>query len=471
MTELNLSPERFFPPDPTTRRLALELYAPIASLPIISPHGHVDPILFADPKASFGSPADLFIIPDHYVTRMLYSQGIPLESLGIPRIDGGAVECDHRKIWRLLCENFHLFHGTPSGIWLVHELNDVFGIDEKPSASNPDRLYDLIADKLAAPEFSPRRLFERFNIEVLCTTDQATDTLDHHQVIKASGWKGQIRPTFRPDAVIDLDTLNWHANLNKLSSVSGIDIVNYASFIRALEQRREFFISMGATATDHAAMTPATYELTPIEAETIFQRALKRQSTPEDTARFTAHMLMEMARMSIEDGLVMQLHPSSLRNHNETIFQRFGLDKGCDIPLLTEYTRNLLPLLNKYGNDKRLTLILFTLDESSYSRELAPLAGHYPTLKLGPPWWFYDSLNGLARYFDQVMETAGLYNTVGFNDDTRAFCSIPARHDVWRRACAIWVSGLVARHIVDMEDAHVMMRELAVGLAKRAYKL
>jgi glucuronate isomerase len=271
--------------------------------------------------------------------------------------------------------------------------------------------------------------------------------------------------------VVDLDTLNWHANLNKLSSVSGIDIANYDSFIRALEQRREFFKSMGATATDHAALTPATAELTPIEAETIFQRALKRQSTPQDTARFTAHMLMEMARMSIEDGLVMQLHPSSLRNHNETIFQRFGLDKGCDIPLPTEYTRNLLPLLNKYGNDKRLTLILFTLDESSYSRELAPLAGHYPTLKLGPPWWFCDSLNGLTRYFDQVMETAGLYNTVGFNDDTRAFCSIPARHDVWRRACANWVAGLVARHIVDMEDAQEMMRELAVGLAKRAYKL
>jgi glucuronate isomerase len=471
MTKLNLPPERFFSPDPTTRRLALELYELIASLPIISPHGHVDPSLFADPNASFGSPADLFIIPDHYVTRMLYSQGIPLESLGIPRIDGGAVECDHRKIWRLLSENFFLFRGTPSGIWLAHELNDVFGIDEKPSAVNADRLYDFITDKLTTPEFSPRNLFESFNIEVLCTTDLASDTLDQHKVIKASGWKGQIRPTFRPDAVVNFDTLNWHANLDKLSTASGIEVVNYVAFIRALEQRREFFKSMGATATDHAALAPATDELTPLEAETIFQRALKHQSTPDDTARFTAHMLMEMARMSIEDGLVMQLHPGSLRNHNGMIFQRFGLDRGCDIPLQTEYTRSLLPLLNKYGNDTRLTLILFTLDESSYSRELAPLAGHYPTLKLGPPWWFYDSFNGLARYFDQVMETAGLYNTVGFNDDTRAFCSIPARHDVWRRACANWVSGLVARHIVDMEDAQDMMRELAVGLTKRAYKL
>jgi glucuronate isomerase len=471
MTKLHLPPERFFSPDPTSRRLALELYEPIANLPILSPHGHVDPLLFAEPNATFGSPADLFIIPDHYVTRMLYSQGIPLESLGIPRVDGGTVEGDHRKIWRLFCENFHLFRGTPSGIWLVHELNDVFNIAEKPSADNADQLYDLIAAKLTSPDFSPRKLFERFNIEVLCTTDAATDTLEHHQAIRASGWKGQIRPTFRPDAVVNFDTSDWRANLDKLIGVSGIDVIDYDSFIQALEQRRIFFKSMGATATDHAALTPATYELTPLEADAIFQRALKGNSTSEDTARFTAHMLMEMARMSTEDGLVMQLHPGSMRNHNGIIFQRFGVDKGSDIPLPTEYTRNLLPLLNKYGNDNRLTLILFTLDETSYSRELATLAGHYPTLKLGPPWWFHDSLNGIARYFDQVMETAGLYNTVGFNDDTRAFCSIPARHDVWRHACANWVSGLVARHIVDMEDARDMMRELAVDLAKRAYKL
>jgi glucuronate isomerase len=471
MTKLNLPPERFFSPDPVSRRLALELYESIASLPILSPHGHVDPLLFAEPNATFGSPADLFIIPDHYVTRMLYSQGIPLERLGIPRVDGGPVEGDHRKIWRLFCENFHLFRGTPSGIWLAIELNVVFSIEEKPSADNADKLYDLVAAKLATPEFSPRKLFESFAIEALFTTDSATDTLEPHQVIKASGWKGQIRPTFRPDAVADLDNPNWRGNIDKLSFASGIDVRDYASYIQALEQRRVFFKSMGATATDHAALTPATNELTPFEAETIFQRALKGHSTSEDTDCFTAHMLMEFARMSVEDGLVMQLHPGSLRNHNVKIYQRFGPDKGCDIPFPTEYTRNLLPLLNKYGNDSRLTLILFTLDEASYSRELATLAGHYPALKLGPPWWFHDSLNGMARYFDQVMETAGLYNTVGFNDDTRAFCSIPARHDIWRRACANWVSGLVARHIVGIDDAQDMMHELAVGLAKRAYKI
>ncbi|HAE59269.1 MAG TPA: glucuronate isomerase [Anaerolineae bacterium] len=472
-----MNPDRFFSPDPTLRSLARELYAPVASLPIISPHGHVDPRLFADPDASFGSPADLFIIPDHYVTRMLYSQGILLEKLGIREL--GIAEAsnsqfaipDHREIWRLFCTNFHFFRGTPSGIWLAHELSTVFGVDEKPSAANADRLYDLISEKLASPEFSPRALFERFNIDILSTTDAATDTLEHHQAIRQSGWNGKIIPCFRPDGVVNLDAPGWRQNIDKLSVVSGVNVTDYSSFIRALEQRREFFKLMGASATDHAALTPATAELTPVEAETIFQRALQGRPEPGDPARFTAHMLMEMARMSIEDGLVMQLHPGSLRNHNKIIFQKFGLDKGCDIPLQTEYTRNLLPLLNKFGNDPRLNLLLFTLDETSYSRELATLAGHYPALKLGPPWWFHDSLNGMTRYFDQVMETAGLYNTAGFNDDTRAFCSIPARHDVWRRASANWVAGLVARHIVDLDDAQEMMTELAVGLARRAYKL
>jgi glucuronate isomerase len=457
-----MNPDRFLSPDPATRAIARDLYQSVATLPIVSPHGHVDPRLFADPNASFGSPAELFIIPDHYVTRMLYSQGIPLETL---------LTGDQREIWKVFCENFYLFRGTPSGIWLTDELASVFGVDEKPSGSNADRLFDSLSDKLSSPEFSPRKLFERFNIDILCTTDAATDTLEHHQAIRQSGWKGNIKPTFRPDAVVNLDTPNWQANISKLSEVSGIEVKDYKSFIRALEQRRAFFKSMGATATDHAALTPVTAELSSIEADAIFQRALKGGFTSDDAARFTAHMLMEMARMSLDDGLVMQLHPGSLRNHNHTVFQKFGLDKGADIPLRTEYTRNLLPLLNKYGNDARLTLILFTLDETTYARELATLAGHYPVLKLGPPWWFHDSLNGMARYFDQVMETAGIYNTAGFNDDTRAFCSIPTRHDVWRRASANWLAGLVVRHIVDMDDATEMIQELAVKLARRAYKL
>ena len=466
-----LSPDRLFTPEPNTRNLARELYQAVANLPLVCPHGHVDPRLFSDPNATFGSPANLFIIPDHYVTRMLYSQGISPERLGVPRLDGNAVETDHRKIWRLFCENFYLFRGTPSGIWLSHELSEVFNIKTRPSAANADELFDTISEQLARLEFTPRRLFERFNIQVLCTTDPATDTLESHRSIQESGWGGCIRPTFRPDAVVNLDAPGWKGSIEKLSLTSGIDIVDYPSFIRALKQRREFFKSMGATATDHAALTPLTLELSAVEANAIFQRALKVQASADDATRFTAHMLIEMARMSTEDGLVMQLHPGSKRNHNEIIFSRFGLDKGADIPLQTEYTNSLSPLLNRFGNDTRLSLILFTLDENTYSRELATLAGHYPALKLGPPWWFHDSPNGMARYFDLVMETAGLYNTVGFNDDTRAFCSIPARHDVWRRVAANWVAGLAVRHLIDMDDAHAMMYDLAVGLAKQAYRL
>jgi glucuronate isomerase len=474
MTQFSLQEDRFFGPDPGQKNVALELYGQVKDLPLICPHGHVDPHLFSDANATFGTPDELFIVPDHYITRMLYSQGIPLHQLGIPEMFPARDNTDkpnHREIWSLFCKHFHLFRGTPSGIWLSHELSLVFGILEKPSPANADRLYDHLAEKLTSPEFAPRTLFEAFNIEVLCTTDAATDTLEHHKAIQESGWEGRILPTFRPDGVVNLDAHGWRNNIEKLSQVSGIAIRDFASFIHALESRREFFKSMGAKATDHAALTPATGELNPAEAEAIFQRAIKNEASPDDAARFTAHMLMEMARMSIEDGLVMQLHPGSLRNHNSAIFERFGQDKGADIPIQTEYTRNLLPLLNKYGNDSRLGLILFTLDESNYARELATLAGHYPALKLGPPWWFHDSLNGMSRYFDQVMETAGIYNTAGFNDDTRAFCSIPARHDVWRRASANWVAGLVVRQIVDLEDAHDMMAELAVGLAKRAYKL
>ncbi len=471
MTQLYLPADRYFDPNPAQRKIALELYRCVADLPIVSPHGHVDPRLFADPEATFGTPAELLIIPDHYVYRMLYSQGIPLESLGVPRRDGGAVEQDHRKIWQIFAENFYLFRGTPTGMWLKHELYDVFGVREKLDGDSAQRIYDQIAARLSTPEFRPRALFERFNIEVLCTTDAATDTLVYHRQIKESGWQGDIRPTFRPDAVINILTEGWRENIETLSKVSGIDVHSYSTFIQALEERRAFFKAMGATATDHAALTPYTAELSPTEAEAIFQRALRGEATADDEARFTAHMLMESARMSIEDGLVMQLHTGSYRNHNQPLFERFGRDRGADIPIRSEFTRNLRPLLNKYGNDPRLTLILFTLDETTYSRELAPLAGHYPAVKIGPAWWFHDSLNGMMRYREQICETAGLYNTVGFNDDTRAFPSIPARHDLSRRVDANWLAGMVVRGVVDMEDAREMIVDCAYRLAKRAYKL
>jgi glucuronate isomerase len=466
-----MTANRYFSSDPRQREIAAQLYAQASSLPLLCPHGHVDPRAFADPNYSFGTPVDLFIIPDHYVFRMLYSQGIALESLGIPRRDGGPIESDHRKIWQTFADHFYLFRGTPTGIWIADELRDIFGVTEKLTSASAQRVYDQIAERLDTPEFRPRALYDRFRIETLCTTDAATDPLSHHAAIRASGWHGKIRPTFRPDGVVNLDAPNWRNNIDALSRVSGIDVHDYRLFIRALENRRAFFRQIGATATDHAAVTAKTAELSARQADAIFRRALRGKIASDDAARFTGHMLMEMARMSIEDGLVMQLHPGSFRNHNELVFRRFGADEGADIPLRGEFTRNLHPLLNKYGNDTRLTLILFSLDETTYGRELAPLAGHYPALKLGPPWWFFDSLNGMARYLDQVIETAGLYNTVGFNDDTRAFCSIPARHDLWRRASANWLAGLVAREIVDMDDAGEMMQAMAYGLAKAAYKL
>ena len=473
MTSINyqLSEERYFDPDPVQRKMAIDLYKTLDCLPLVCPHGHVDPRLFADPDFSFGSPTELLIIPDHYVFRMLYSQGIALEDLGVPRVDGGLVETDHRKIWQIFADNIHLFRGTPSGMWLQDELFFVFNVQEKLTGANAQMIYDQIDEKLKSPEFSPRTLYERFNIEVLCTTDAATDRLEHHQAIQASGWNGRILPTFRPDNVVNLDTLNWLDHIAALEQVSGVAITGYRSFIEALENRRVHFKNNGARATDHAALTAYTKQLSDAEAETIFQRALKDKATAEDAVQFTGHMLMEMARMSVEDGLVMQLHVGAYRNHNATIFERFGPDKGADIPITTEFTSSLRPLLAAYGNQPDFTLILFNLDETTYARELAPLAGHYPALKIGPPWWFHDSLNGIYRYFDQVIETAGLYNTSGFNDDTRAYPSIPARHDVWRRASANWAAGLTVRGIVNEQDAYEMVRALAYDLAKEAYNL
>lgn len=467
---LYLPEDRFFDPDPAQRRLAMELYQEIVGLPLICPHGHVDPRLFVNDNGTFGTPAELLLIPDHYIYRMLYSQGIPLEALGVPRVDGGPVETDHRKIWQLFAENFYLFRGTPTGAWLAHELHEVFGVRQKLCGDTAQAIYDQIETQLATPEFRPRALFERFNIEVLCTTDAASDPLIHHQAIKESGWKGDIRPTFRPDAVVNLDTPGWKGYVDALSDASGITVDSYTGFIRALEQRRSFFKQMGATSTDHAAVSAYTAELSPAEADAIFQRALRGSATADDTRRFTAHMIVESARMSVDDGLVMQFHVGAVRDHNSLIDDRFGPNKGADIPERAEFTHNLRPLLNKYGNDAQLTLIVFTLDESTYARELAPLAGHFPALKLGPAWWFHDSINGMTRYRDQVIETAGLYNTVGFNDDTRAFPSIPARHDLARRVDANWVAGLAVQGIIDRQDASEMMKDCAYRLARRAYK-
>ena len=473
-----LEADRFFDPDPAVRRVARELYDETRTLPIVSPHGHVDPAILAR-NERFAEPAALIVQPDHYILRLLYARGVPLEALGVPRRDRGGgggggsapVETDACQVWKLFADHYYLFRGTPTGAWLDYELHEVFGVRDRLSGETAARVYDEIAEKLATPEFLPRALFQRFNIEVLATTDAASDSLDHHRAIRESGWKGRVIPCFRPDAVFRIAAPEWPAQLEALGREHGAPLVDYAEFIRALEDRRTFFKSMGATATDHGVLEPYTTWLSPDEAETLFQRARQGDVTAADERRFTAHLLMEMARLSVRDGLVMQIHAGALRNHNRLVFERFGPDRGADIPVATEFTRNLRPLLNAYGNEERLTLVVFTLDESTYSRELAPLAGHYPSVRLGPPWWFHDSLEGMRRFRERTTETAGIYKTAGFNDDTRAFCSIPARHDMARRVDADFLAGLVARHVIDKNDARRMARALAYELAKETYKL
>jgi glucuronate isomerase len=470
MQPLEMSEDRFFDSDPVIRKAAREIYAETRSLPLICPHGHVDPALLSR-NEPFPEPTTLLIVPDHYIFRMLYSQGISLDSLGIPHRDGKASRTNPREVWRIFGSNWHLFRGTPTGIWLEHEMYDLFGIREKLDATSALAIYDQIQEKLQSPEFLPRNLFDRFNIEVLATTDAAPDSLDDHVAIRRSGWNGKVIPTFRPDAVFRIAAPQWKAELDKLSGSVRSEITHYRSFIKALEDRRDFFRSLGATATDHAVLEPWTERLAEVEVESLFAAALSGSATADDQRAFEAHMLMESARMSVDDGMVMQLHPGALRDYNASIFERFGPDKGADIPIATEYTRNLRNLLEAYGNDSRLTLVLFTLDETTYARELAPLAGHYPSVRLGPPWWFHDSIEGMTRFRSAVTETAGIYNTAGFNDDTRAFCSIPARHDLSRRVDANWLAGLVARHMIDMTDARDMARALAYDLAKDTYKL
>jgi len=467
---LVLHQDRFFDADPSIRNLARALYDETRELPLVCPHGHVDPALLSE-NSPFPEPATLLIVPDHYIFRMLYSHGVPMESLGIPTRDGTPVESDPRAIWQRFADNYHLFRGTPTGVWLDHELHDLFEVRVKLNGGSAQFVYDQIAERLASAEFRPRALFDRFNIEVLATTDKATDTLQHHRAIRNSGWGARVVPTFRPDALFRIASPQWRDEWAELSKVTARTITDFESFVVALAERRQYFKSLGGTATDHAVVEPYTARLAPHEVDAIFARAMNGSPSPQDERLFEAHMLMEMARLSTEDGLVMQLHPGAVRDHNHAVYARFGADKGGDIPAATEYTRNLSALLNAYGNDQRLTLVLFTLDETTYARELAPLAGHYPAVRLGPPWWFNDSVEGMTRFRQQVTETAGIHNTAGFNDDTRAFCSIPARHDLSRRVDANWLGGLVARHIIDLDDARSMARSLAYELARDTYRL
>ena len=474
MRALRLHDDRLFPANDAIRSVARELYGAIKAMPIISPHGHTDPAWFAD-DIPFPNATDLMITPDHYVFRMLYSQGVSLESLGLRPAGNEAgdepVESDPREAWRRFAAHYHLFLGTPSRMWHDWVYSEVFGLESVLSEETADLYYDTITDALARPELRPRAILDRFDIELIATTEGALDPLMHHHKINEDGWGKRVITTFRPDSVIDPDTPGFAANLDQLGEMTGCDTNIYQGYIDALRDRRSFFKATGATATDHGHPSAATFVLERADAEALYRKVHSGTFTPQEAEIFRGHMLSEMARMSLDDGLVMQLHPGSRRNHNEPLWRRFGANMGADIPLQTDYVTALKPLLNAYGNDPRLTLIMFTLDETSYSRELAPLAGHYPALKLGPPWWFHDSPEGMRRFREQVTETAGFYNTAGFNDDTRALLSIPARHDVARRMDAAFLARLVVEHRLDEADAHSLMEDLTYNLAKQSYRL
>lgn len=465
-----LDADRLFPVEPRLRGLARALHASVAAAPIVSPHGHTDPRWFAE-NAAFPDPAQLFVTPDHYVFRMLHSQGVSLESLGVPRVDGGPVETDGRAIWRRFAEHFHLLRGTPSRIWLDHAFETVFGLSERLSAASADSAYDQIADCLAQPEFRPRALFERFNIEVIATTESPLDDLRWHRMIGESGWTGRVITAYRPDPVVDPDFAGFVQNVEAFCALAGEDAASYSGYLAAHRNRRSYFKRFGATSTDHGHPSATTCNLPPDAAAALYGRVMTGKASAEERETFRGQMLTEMAKMSLEDGLVMQIHPGALRNHSAPVLARFGRDKGYDVPRRTDYVTALGPLLDLLGEEAGLTIILFTLDETTYARELAPLAGVYPCLRLGPAWWFHDSFEGMWRYRRMTTETAGFYNTVGFNDDTRAFCSIPARHDVARRVDAGFLATLVATGRLCEDEAHEVMQDLAHRLARQAYRL
>ncbi|MFK8082582.1 MAG: glucuronate isomerase [Granulosicoccus sp.] len=464
-----LDENRLFPAESSVRNLASRLYSQVKDLPIISPHGHTDPRWYAENKP-FPDPAQLFVTPDHYVFRMLHSQGIALEALGVPRVDGGSVENDPRKIWRLFAQNYHLFRGTPSRLWVDQALSDVFDVTQRLAADTADVIYDQIADRLAQDSYRPRALFERFNIEVISTTESALDNLSWHKMIRESGWKGKVVTTYRPDAVVDPEINNFATNIEKLGELTSEDATTWSGYLTAHRKRRAYFKQFGATASDHGHPTAITQDLPQDVAAALFDKAMQGKCSAKEADDFRGQMLTEMARMSLDDGLVLQIHPGSLRNHSAATQHRFGSDKGFDIPTTTNYVQALQPLLNAVGDRSDLTIIMFTLDETAYARELAPLAGVYPALKLGPAWWFYDSYEGMMRFRQMTTETAGFYNTVGFNDDTRAFCSIPARHDVARRVDSTYLATLVSTGRLDEDEAFELGHDLSYQLAKKAYR-
>ena len=465
-----LSDDRLFPADPATRAVARRLFESIRHLPLISPHGHTEPRWYAEDEA-FPDPAQLLIVPDHYVTRMLVSQGIKPSALGVARKDGGPSETDGRTIWRLFAKHYYLFRGTPTRMWLDAQLQDLFGVTELLTEATADAAYDKIAECLAKPEFRPRALFKRFNLEVIATTDAAIDDLRWHKQIRESGWDGRVVPTYRPDTVVDPDKATFLKDLDTLGEITGENMSTWSGYLDAHRKRRAYFKELGATASDHGHPTALTADLGKSDAKALYDKVRGSKADKKERELFRAQMLTEMAKMSVDDGLVMQIHPGAWRNHSPGMFEAYGADKGFDIPTATDYVSALKPLLDKVGLLTNLKIIVFTLDETVYARELAPLAGVYPALRLGPPWWFFDSPEGMMRFRELATETAGFYNTVGFNDDTRAFPSIPARHDVARRVDCAYLARLVVEHRIGEDEALEVVADLAYRLPKQAYGL
>lgn len=465
-----LDPDRLFPVEPSSRDMARALYTSVKDLPIISPHGHCDPRWFAE-NHRFPNPAELFVVPDHYVFRMLISQGVQMSELGIPAVGGAEAHADPRDIWRLLAKNYHLFRGTPTAMWLDHSFEHVFGLEETLSETTSDQAYDHIEACLARESFKPHALFEQFNIEVLATTEGALDDLKWHRMIRDSGWAGHVVTTYRPDAVVDPEFEGFAQNISQLGELTSEDTHSWTGYLNAHRARRAYFQEFGATATDHGHPTARTANLSQQDAEALFNKVIVGKYNADEADLFRGQMLTEMARMSLDDGLKMQIHPGSYRNHSAHVFAQYGRDKGFDIPSRTDYVGNLKPLLDAVGMERDLTVILFTLDETAYGRELAPLAGAYPALRLGPPWWFFDSFEGIKRFREATTEICGFYNTAGFNDDTRAFCSIPARHDVARRSDSAYLANLVATGRLREAEAFEVAHDLSYNLAKQAYGL
>ncbi|QNE13434.1 glucuronate isomerase [Pseudarthrobacter sp. NBSH8] len=461
------NPDRLLPADPGTRSIARDLLARVQDLPIISPHGHVDAAVI-EHNTPFPDPAALLVSPDHYVTRLIHANGAPLDKLR----GGGPTTPESREIWRTFVDAWPLFEGTASGYWLRNQFDSVFNLGADLGEMSADASYDAIAAKLLEPGFRPRQLFKDFNIEVLATTDDPLDNLASHKAIAEDAtFNGRVLPTFRPDAYLNIAHPTWSANVDRLIDSAADGATGYAGYITALENRRRYFVEHGAVSADHGVATPATLKLDRAEAERIFELARAGKATAEDRNTFEAHMMYQMGRMSVEDGLVMTIHPGSFRNHHTATFEAFGADTGHDIPFATNYTEAIRPLLQDFGTAKDFHLVLFTLDETVFSRELAPLAGFYPSVYLGAPWWFLDAPDAMLRFRSAVTETAGFSRSSGFIDDTRAFCSIPARHDASRRIEASFLARLVAEHRVSEDRAHEIIVDTVDSSPRRVFKL